>query len=728
MSNDKPLYVECATYQEMVAVLNQHGESSYGNIVNKHHLREFAGSTRFQDIDPNVSVRDEFTRSDYETMRVSEKIPTDKRESMALCNNVYRKVGIIHNMIDLMGDFTCQGIRLVHPIPSVQRFYQRWAEKVEMVERSERFSNLLYRMGNVITKRITAKLRKPDIKKFKSVKGDVDIDQIDRIPVFSKKEIPLKYTFLSPLSIRIIGEEVCTFTGKKMFALQLSQKFLDEIRKLANGSEEERALVESLPQDIKEGILNKKKLSTYGSSYLIPLDSDKVRSFHYKKDDNEVWADSLIYSVLPDILHLQKMRLADLAALDGAISTIRLWKLGNLEAKILPTEAAINKLRNALLNNVGGGSIDLVWGPEIDFKESTTNVYEFLGEEKYRPVWQNIYGGMGIPQTLTGTANAAGTTNNFVSLQTLIQKLEYGRDRLLSFWNEEVEIVREAMGFTEAATIQFDYDILSDKQALRALLIQMWDRDIITNETILERFSEDFDIEKARSRRERKMRENGKLPPKADSFHNAQPEIELQKIALQNKLATPSEVGLNLKENSPEDKQRFGDNMNDVDGGRGSAPAAKLSGVSGQGRPVGKKDKTKRKAKTFKPRTSAEYIELYNWAYAAQDKINEIVNPLILKVANKSNLRQLSNDEAQNLDQFKFGVLLAIEPHTEISENLIKSALGELEPIPQDLFDYYNSLKKSSYITTAELKRLQIATYIYQHFEKEEGELDNGEN
>lgn len=75
------------------------------------------------------------------------------------------------------------------------------------------------------------------------------------------------------------------------------------------------------------------------------------------------------------------MKLADMSALDGAISNIRLWKLGDLDNKILPTKTSINKLRNILASNVGGGTMDLVWGPELDFKESATEVHKFLGAE-----------------------------------------------------------------------------------------------------------------------------------------------------------------------------------------------------------------------------------------------------------------------------------------------------------------------------------------------------------
>ena len=94
----------------------------------------------------------------------------------------------------------------------------------------------------------------------------------------------------------------------------------------------------------------------------------------------------LVYAILDDIVMLEKMRLADMSALDGAISNIRLWTLGNLDHKILPNKTAINKLRNILASNTGGGTMELVWGPELSYTESNSRVYKFLGSEKYTSV------------------------------------------------------------------------------------------------------------------------------------------------------------------------------------------------------------------------------------------------------------------------------------------------------------------------------------------------------
>src|SRR5690606_16923561 len=136
---------------------------------------------------------------------------------------------------------------------------------------------------------------------------------------------------------------------------------------------------------------------------------------------------------------------------------------------------------------------------ELKFTESNSQVYKFLGAAKYEPVLGSIYGGLGIPPTLTGSGGTTGgTTNNFVSLKTLIERLEYGRETLLRFWEREFRIVQKAMGFKDAPKIHFDSVVLSDEAAMKQLWIALVDRDIISEETLLERFKEMPDIEKIR--------------------------------------------------------------------------------------------------------------------------------------------------------------------------------------------------------------------------------------
>ena len=347
--------------------------------------------------------------------------------------NAYDKVGIIRNVVDLMSDFASQGLVLVHPNKNIEKFYRKWFSQVDGIDRSERFLNYLYRTGNVVVKRRTAKLnKKKEIDLRRAAGADVRIEDLPT----KKREIPWIYDFLNPLAVDVEDPGMYA-VGKPSFFLNISKHTYQSLLK---SSQNNKNAFKTLPVDLQKRVTSGERR--------IPLDSENTFFYHYKKDDWLLWANPMIYAILDDIGMLEKMKLADLAALDGAISSVRLWTLGDFDQKIVPTKAGLNKVRDILASNVGGGTMDLVWGPELQFTESQSQVYKFLGAEKYQPVLTSIYAGLGIPPTLTGASGSGGGyTNNYVSLKTLIERLEYGRQVLSKFWLQEIEYVRRAMGF-----------------------------------------------------------------------------------------------------------------------------------------------------------------------------------------------------------------------------------------------------------------------------------------
>ena len=202
-----------------------------------------ASHRSFLDIEPNLSVRQQFTRDDYYRFRTNERIPSQQKHIIKMCMDAYNKVGIIKNIIDLMGDFASQGITLVHPNKKIERFYKKWFQKVGGRERSERFLNILYRCGNVIVKRRTAKVSKKAQQDL-SKAADMSIDPMKII----KREIPWVYDFLNPMSVEVIGQELALFAGEPKLALKVS----DMIRKMSKKSEVQyNKIVKDLPKDIQ---------------------------------------------------------------------------------------------------------------------------------------------------------------------------------------------------------------------------------------------------------------------------------------------------------------------------------------------------------------------------------------------------------------------------------------------------------------------------------------------
>jgi hypothetical protein len=653
----------------------------------------------YRDVETNTSVRDQFTRRDYEYFRPSESIPTKDKEVIAACMSAYKHIGIVHNVIDLMGDFGAQGVKLVHPNPRRQRFYRALWKRWHGEERTERALNLLYRCGTFIARRHMGKLTVPQEKKLMAqgaqgdskLKPDSEMDQ-DLEP--QKRTIPVRYVFLNPLSLEIMGGPLAQFVGKDVYALKVNHIVKNAIN---NPTPETRVLIKQIPDDIVQAVKAGKSM--------IPLDPTRISARHYKKDDWETWASPMTECILDDLKLLEKNKLADLAALDGAISQVRLWKLGDLDKGIFPTDAAVERLIQILSSNPGGGAFDLVWGPDLVVEDYKTDVHQFLGKEKYEPVWDGIFIGLGIPSTMTGSSGQSkGFTNNFVSLQTLVKRLEYGRAVVKSFWEDELEIVRKAMGHRQAPKIVFDHNILNDEASIKALMIQLADRDMISNDTLVEYFGEDPEIELVKMRREQRMRKNKQMANKAGPWHAPEKFHEYAKAAVARGF-----VGLNVEDMSLEDVETPFDKQMEAQK-QAKIEQAKNKGQPQQGRPKNSTDTKKRKQKVVKPKGSSSAEEI---------RIAKILNPGILQYYQKASQRELSSEEVKLAEHLKFSVLANLSPYSDVTNEIVEQVLAaQDQEVPQKLYDELFSHTRNRLgreLTIDEIRALHVSAYAFQN-------------
>ena len=654
-----PLFHTWASDAEKEKIYDSNTLDGYDGAVYRsqaHGYGYYPQSYRKQtyiDIEPNRNVRPSFDRSDYDAFRPGEAIPTRQKKIIAACMVAYDRVGIIRNVIDLMSDFASQGLVLVHPNKTIEKFYRKWFSQVNGYDRSERFLNYLYRCGNVAIQRRTAKLNRTKEAELKRAAGaDIEIDNL-KVP---KREVPWMYDFINPVAIEV-DDPGGLAVGKPKFYLNISKYTQQAILKT---SQNNRAVFKTLPLDLQKQIEK--------GDRRIPLE-DNTFFYHYKKDDWLLWANPMIYAILDDVRMLEKMKLADLAALDGTISQVRLWTVGDFEQKIVPTKAGLQKIRDILASNVGGGTMDLVWGPELKFTESNSQAYKFLGSEKYQPVLTSIYAGLGIPPTLTGASgNGGGYTNNYVSLKTLVERLEYGREILTQFWKQEIEYVRKAMGFRLPAEIHFDSIILSDESAQRKLLMDLADRDIISHETLLVRFREIPSIGKVRVRREEKERVNdSNMPKKAGPYHNPHHKQDMAKIGLTKDILDTEEyfdqIGLPVAEQEEEITEVNTDTEN-------SDPKP----VQEAGRPLMTQDTEPRKKRVDIPR-SAEPTSAILWGIEAQEKIADTVTPAICEHFGKKNATALSKSQIDELEYLKLCIFTGMEPMIEVTPEIINEVL-----------------------------------------------------
>jgi hypothetical protein len=607
----------------------------------------------------NVLVRNEYTRANYDNVRPYEAMPTSDRDILISCNNAYYTVGIIRNMVDLMADFCVKGIDWAHTNRNVEAFYKEWFNQVHGYDVSERFCNYLARLGNNCVFTNYMKVPESVATEWKKTRGE-DFKNVTA----STRKIPGQYIFVDITSLSELYPELGKFTTKRTFVLSFAGGLVNSMAYGPNAANKINSqfdvanIIKYIPDELRKKI-------TENNGNMV-FNSDELRLAHYKKDDWDSWAKPLIYSILEPLNLLKKMHLADMSALDGAISNIRLWTVGYIDPtnplnSVIPNKEMLGKVRETVLNNITAGVLDMFWGPDLTFKETNTEVHKFLGPEKYQHIMAMIYDGMGIPPSLAGGGGAgdSGFTNNFISMKVLIEKLNYLRNKLKEFWTNEAKIVQKAMGFPSPAKLVFDDAILADEASYKKLLIELYDRDVISLEGLRGEFNLLDPIETSRVLKETKNRRKEKIPQKAGPYHEPMWKVSLEADLIKNGLLDPTILGVEANQKVIKDA---------------------VSAPTDNGRPKGAKDSTKRKTKKVTPRTKASVaIETQVWAKETIDKITEVITPTYVKNMKKAYARDLTNAEVDELENIKLGILGSHAAFDEVTEESIIKACAELE-------------------------------------------------
>jgi hypothetical protein len=612
----------------------------------------------------DLNLRAGFNRHNMDADRPADRIPTDHAEIIQACQSVYRRVGMVRNIIDLMTDFAAEGLQLQHTTKTQERFYREWAKRVNLQGRAHDFMKLLMRDANVIVRRKNAQITRPAIKEM--TRGGVSgLELLDETKVAEKpekisttkkttkkNEIPWRYVFLSPVVIEKISGEVGKFFGSDAIGFKIPNSLATAIN--APKTKAEKKYISQLPPEVVRAARK--------SSRLVELDMDKIYIDYYKKDDWEDWGTPFLYGVLEDIMFKEKMRLADMATLDGVINVVRIWKLGKSEQQILPAPAMVDRLIGILQSNVGGGVMDLVWDDMIDLQVEYPPTDKILGPDKYISVNSDIVRGLGIPDSLVGGSDL-GTRNAqsaFVQLKTLVERLEYVRSRAIVWMEGELRLVADAMGFKKIPAISFGIMSLRDEAAEKQLIIQLLDRGIISSEKVTEVFGVNYMIEVERLKSEQATREeNPGVLEKSNPYNRP-----FSVMDRQQEHAIELELVKQQKDTGGGDDNDGGDNP--------SGDQPKDEGVNSPGRPPSTKDTKPRDERT--PTTQSSI--LYLTAEGFLDKLDAILDPVYLEQIGVKNVRSLTKSQKTALDRTKRGILSVLQPNDVVTKELISARLA----------------------------------------------------
>jgi hypothetical protein len=430
----------------------------------------------------------EQNKSTYETQNIRDRIAT--------CREAYSNVGIIANAIDLMVDFALEGMTIYHENKSIQRFYWQWANKVGLGSICEQVLKCYFRDSNVPILSFRGRISKGEAERFKKTFASrYDTEAVTRFFTEDKpkkKIIPYAYQVLDVLSLDKIGSD---FFNSAIYEYRISDEDWKTLKKKSvELSEFDKKQISILKEALGEAAF--KHLQNTGK---LLIDPERLVMLYYKKDSYKRWANPMLWRVIDDLKFKALLRDMDISVAESVINTITIVALGDTPNGFAPTAAMYSKMVSLL--KTPAKSQTIVWNDLIKIIAEYPPVEKILGKEKYEQVDGDIRAGLGIAEVLIN-GQGGNYSNSYLGVRTLLERLQGARNDLLDFLNAELAKVAQAMGFKKPATIKLHQMNLTDQEAEKKMLLELVDRGMVSYQTCVERYGENFDIEVQRMKNE----------------------------------------------------------------------------------------------------------------------------------------------------------------------------------------------------------------------------------
>lgn len=435
------------------------------------------------------------------------------------CRTMYRTTGVVKNIIDLMADFATEGIDIIHPDEEQNKFYKAWMSKINMPNRVEHIIRSYFKDGNVaiyaidgkITKGQVTKLIRATIKNKKKADARIkeiedsltEMEQISRakddplnVDIKVKRNtIPVRYEIYNPMHLKKIGPQ-----GFKRVLFQVDDSIVKLVKKTGAKTPIEREILDKLPKSFIKEIKAAKKSKQVFVTLGLERNDPNLTMIHYKKDDSQDWADPIVFSILDDLKFKKTLRAADGQAARNIIDALTVIKIGDTANGFAPSKKQFAKLASLLKTPTNTKTI--LWGDQISIETAYPPVDKILGNEKYEAVDNDILAGFGVSEVIVN-GKGGNYSSSFLSVRTLLERLETGRNEVKNWLLKEVRRIMKAFGWTVEPHIRFGHMSLRNEATEKALLLQLADRNIISSETVLQQFGENKDVEFERMKREK---------------------------------------------------------------------------------------------------------------------------------------------------------------------------------------------------------------------------------
>ncbi len=468
---------------------------------------------------------------------------------IASCVMAYLGYGVVRNIVDLYTNFATEGVRIHHPSASVRRFYEAWAKKIKLRDRTNRIFQDIFLTANVFVHRKWATLTNEQRRKLSRSEGEVQLigdvlvvtnkkkredikpreeamgsylsvfkelpmsdaeakekssarksvkskDIIKDLPTDPKNRIPWGYTSLNPLQMERRGSK---FVDEGKWVMALDAQDTEALLKRYGGSYKDLGRSDKFPPELK-GKMTKYAGEGAGYTSEVVFTDDDLSLVQDSNFDYWDWAVPFVFPALRALSFKDCLRNMEMRACQTVISSLFLMKLGDIEKGMAAEDEHFERLGDML--QMPGGAMYLIWNEAIDAQVLQADVSKLFDPKKHESADADILKSLGVPEVLLG-GKGGNFSNSFISVAAILEKIKKVRGVVEDWLMGEIKLIADVMGHRQLPTIKWGKSNLVDKNAERTLLISLFDRGIASAELVLREFDTTFAVEAARQSEEK---------------------------------------------------------------------------------------------------------------------------------------------------------------------------------------------------------------------------------
>lgn len=433
----------------------------------------------------------------YEGAGKSANMPVHEKIKLAMM--YFHADPMVGKIIEIMKVFASDGFKNQCDDPKIKEWYDEWCDKVDIELVLDWIFLEYFRTGNVITYREYV----PYTPKLLKATAALDAADAARKKDWSKAQIPMAYTVINPLYVKVVEGENNGWKDKlygddniiqdgfakdDLSNIHIGQPMSDQLRSIIKSNRTNVALSDKQYQRI---LRMRQPYESYGCVIM-------ERAFNALYEKN-------------------KMRQNDLDSMNSSITQLIKVTVGDKDYPA--TQRQVRAVSNAF-QNVGKSQM-IFWNHTLQVEAIQTHA-GMTDDKKYERVDQDIRNAFGMSEILLGGGGQkVNFASSYLSLKAFITNLIDARRSVKRWLEGQYREIADVAGFKEIPDVVFSPLTLTDEIAEKQIIMQLVDRGIISYETAQSELGFDPDVEQARRTKQMPLIEAGIYGPIGSPYTQA---------------------------------------------------------------------------------------------------------------------------------------------------------------------------------------------------------------